>query len=292
MSRYYDFGRGLNYAISKFTDSEILKYSAFVALITLIAGLSEMFVAENPLLYMGIYFVGFALLLFYVVPRFVRKTMELIGIKVGKFPSLVDWFVMNIRMVFVNLFCWYDKKLLTPTIICLVLAVLVLVLAITSIIEYELGAIISFVIIMLMVVAWSIASTIHSIRTGFAQYLFLGKEMNESEALKMSHNIIKGQTFQAFLPQIMISLIVAIPILIIVIASVILIGQNNLVINVLTFLWTIPTVAIAMVFVADMYKFFFENTKTNVAIVQNIEHKDSKITKKKKHTVKSKKKKK
>jgi len=292
MSGYYDFGRGLNYAISKFTDSEILKYSAFVAFITLIIGLSGLFVVENPLLYMAIYLVAYALLLFYVVPVFVRKTMEKVGIKVGKFPSLVDWFVMNIRMILVNVFCWYDKKLLTPAIICLVLAVLVLVLAITSIIEFELGAMISFVIIMLMIAVWAVAITIHSIRTGFGQYLFLGKEINESEALKMSHNIIKGQTFQAFLPQIMISLVVAIPILIVVIASFVLIGQNDLVINVLTFLWTIPAVAISMVFVTDMYKFFFENTKANATVIKNVEHKDSKIAKKKKHSVKSKKKKK
>ena len=55
----------------------------------------------------------------WLVPRFMLAAMRAADMKTAKAPGIIDWVHLAIRKFLVNAACWYDKKLLIPTVVFL-----------------------------------------------------------------------------------------------------------------------------------------------------------------------------
>ncbi|MCL6088968.1 MAG: hypothetical protein M1530_02255 [Candidatus Marsarchaeota archaeon] len=236
MGRYYDVIEGLKTAWARWRDSELLKwvvleFAGFIVLAVLAIGLLVAMVGPQALLDMmsaagsrasgsqtastqaavralaGVMVPFIAILLvllllyalacfFYFQPRIMRAALAAYGVKVpAKLPGMVDWLMLHIRLFFVNLACWYDKKLLVPAAAFIGLAIVFLLVSFVA----GAAAIGAFIFAALGFMCWLVASIVHSIRTGFAPWMFLRGDGPEGKMPLASNGLVRGQTFEVFL---------------------------------------------------------------------------------------------
>ncbi len=225
-----------------------------------------------------------------------NRVMELQGIEKGQLIKFTDWAWLNFRRIFVDLFCWYDKKLLIPVIVAIILVAIGVVLFGSSMpaashtnevndYMYANGASarahvnswsalqalggLGMVIIglYLVVIVWMIVFYIHSTRTKFGSWLALAGVCAAGEALKQSNAQIKGQTLEAALPSYinlqlvyLAAYIVLIPIEVVFVVLMLLGGSTSIL---GTAIMLIATLVIALILMAEtmiieagIYKFW------------------------------------
>lgn len=234
MGNYFDVIGGMKASFANFRDKELLKWSVIYILGEMAAGVVDALIGlaiagafmlatngsisdmlnKSPNL--GI--VG-AIAGLWLVPRLMRAAMAANGISIGeKPPSVVDWFVLNVRRFFIDLTCWYDKKLLIPA------AILIAIGAVAGVASLALPMvlIIALGILALGLAAWAIAMVVHSLRTNFCLYMFLRGDGKEGGMPRKSFDLVKGQTLQVFLAQFLFVVILAIAFIIIAIPMIVI----------------------------------------------------------------------
>ncbi len=236
MGRYYDVFEGLKTAWVRWRDSELLKwvvleFAGFIVLAMLAGLLLVAMVGPQALLdimsaagsrasgsqaastqaasralagvimpfiaILLVVFLAYALAcFFYFQPRIMRAALAAYGAKVpAKLPGMVDWLMLHIRLFFINLACWYDKKLLIPAAASVALTIVFLIVSFVA----NAALIGVFAFVMLALVCWMVASTVHGIRTGFAPWMFLRGDGPENEMPTASYGLVIGQTLEVFL---------------------------------------------------------------------------------------------
>ena len=206
--KYFDIGAGIKFAVSQISNMEMLKLGALYAVLAVIPSylMAMMYGNEyaygtqvnvanaGAMLLIGAVMILFGLFnFFYVLPRLMRAAIKANGMDVPqKVPGVIEWLMLHIRLFVVDITCWYDKKLLLPALVLLVLAVA------SIIVSPEIG----IVVLLIAIFAWIIGVIIHGIRTTFAQYLLLRGDGNEGQMPRKSFDTIKGQTVEVFIPQL------------------------------------------------------------------------------------------
>ncbi|VVB56992.1 Uncharacterised protein [uncultured archaeon] len=228
MANYYDVFEGMKKAWENWRDSELLKWVAieFAAGIGLLVVLGILLVAmigvDNLMSMAGgslrsntpamqaligilLPFFGIAVLaflvyglvcFFFLTPRIMRAALAVNGAKVpAKLPSMVDWFMLHLRLFFINISCWYDKRLLMPAAVVLALAVMCAVIGFAAPAAFVGAAIFGA----LALFCWMVGIIIHGIRTKFAAWMFLRGDGAEGKMPYTSYKLVHGQTLEVFL---------------------------------------------------------------------------------------------
>jgi hypothetical protein len=137
---------------------------------------------------------------FYFAPRIARAALKANGVKVpDKLPGMIDWLILHIRIAILNMACWYDKKLLIPAAIFLILGIF----------SWFIAPITTMLFVVLTIISYMAAAAIHGIRIGFAPLMFLRGDGPENKMPKASENIVRGKTFQVALALFLVSIIMA-----------------------------------------------------------------------------------
>ena len=122
-----------------------------------------------------------------------NRVMELQGIKKGPAVKYLDWAWLSFRRIFVDAFCWYDKKLFIPVIVAIILAVAGTVYFSDAALNHQPiqsnpgfngGAIpptsggmagigVAILGVMFVLLVWMIVFIVHSTRTKFGAWLAL-----------------------------------------------------------------------------------------------------------------------
>jgi len=212
----YNVLGGLGISYKKFADKYLIGMSALYMVVSLLfLGAIAAFVGI-PLLEAGFAYnfnlgldamagiaVGAILLglaTMFLSMRVMRKGMQLAGVSVAKMPKLIDWVMLSIRMYVVNISCWYDKRLLAPT----VAAVL---LGIAAVLAGAAG--LGFALIGVGIFAWLLAVYAHKLRTCFSYYMMLAGMGKENVLPSKSHSAIQGNTFEVFLASYLLGQVVS-----------------------------------------------------------------------------------
>jgi hypothetical protein len=136
---------------------------------------------------------GIVLLSSFITPRLIRASMIAAKLKVSQtIPSIAQMIIFHIKYIFANIFCIYDLKLLLLPIITIVLCIPALIIN-----ELE-GSVVLFATISVFF-AWYISYAIHMYRTIFALHVAVEDPKLTLSSIKISHDLIKGKTFELFL---------------------------------------------------------------------------------------------
>lgn len=294
MGRFYDVIGGLKYSLKKFRDSSLIKW-------TIIYDLGMIFAT---MLDFALFFILFSLLFgwtfeeyrsyeanlpffaviagLWLVPRLMLAGMRAAELKtVEKAPGIINWAHLAIRKFLVNTFCWYDKKLLIPAVSLFGLAFVAMGLIIAGIepLTMQMAA---FGFIILSAFAWAIAILVHTIRTNFADYMYLRNEGPLEKIPRRSYDLVHGQTFEVFLAWLVFGLIYLIVLVAVIIGMVVLafIPCVGIIVDLLLgIVLIIAATAIAQVFMVDMFRFFADGGKKVVAGKESAKTKDPVVKK-------------
>ncbi|MFA5108123.1 MAG: hypothetical protein WC492_01155 [Candidatus Micrarchaeia archaeon] len=267
---YFDIIGGIKFAISQVGNMEMLKLGALYAFLAIIPSYGMAMItgssryapysqattispgASMAVLALGLVAVVLGLFnFFYVLPRIMRTAIKANGMGVPqKVPGVVEWFMLHLRLFAVDITCWYDKKLLIPTVVLLIIGI---VAAFTFV---EVG----ILFFMIAIFAWIIAMIIHGIRTTFSQYLLLRGDGHEGQMPRKSFDTIKGQTVEVFIPQFVFGVIAFVVAMVIVFATVFtsmipVVGTT--IEYIVMFALEAVMIAIGTSYMANMFKFFF-----------------------------------
>ncbi len=212
--RYFDVIEGLKEAAARFRDKSVLRWTAiymvgellimFVMFAAAIGAIVSSFSKGNGALALAGFsallagFVALVAFAMYAIPRAVRAAMKANGIKVApKPPGVLEYFVFTVRIALVNMFCWYDRKLLSPALALLALT------ALAAIIAFALnGGVVpwipAIVLAVLFFLAWLAANIVHAERTKFAVHMLLRGDGPESAMPLKSYGLVNGQTFEVY----------------------------------------------------------------------------------------------
>jgi len=247
----FDYFGAMRESWEKFREIDVLKWSAAVfgvVVLTVIMqlvgyviifasmkdGLSAFANSDNdlslmiPRLAVDMFSAAVAgLLLFFIMPRLMGASMRAVGLKTAEQPSYINWIVLNARRFFLDLLCWYDRRLITPAAVLLVVASLSFGISIVvgmGSAAYLPLSILGMLSFMLFVFAWMIAVYVHSIRTEFGFYMYLRGDGKEGDMPKKSYDLVVGQTFEVFLARLGLGVLlmigicaIAIPVVIVVV---------------------------------------------------------------------------
>ncbi|PIT84301.1 hypothetical protein COU37_03980 [Candidatus Micrarchaeota archaeon CG10_big_fil_rev_8_21_14_0_10_45_29] len=230
--------QGMSEAMENIADKETLKWAGISVVLPFLIIIAYLAIVVPAYLYFGaevfapfailfLFFACIALLIgeFYAYIRFLASSMRASKIKVARVPGVGEYLLFTIKKFFIDLLCWYDKKLLAPA------AVFAFVfigfyfaqaaggagLASAAFAGGGLGAnagLDSFVrgiagaaLLILVIGCWFIAMYIHSVRTRFARFEFMqGK--TDMQSIKGSYHVVRGQTLEVFLPFLIFSIAV------------------------------------------------------------------------------------
>ncbi len=271
MGKIYDVIEGLKTALEKFRDPELVKWCLIETLLIGIPGVALSLLTKGSranslpsgvwalLLIAYGFLIGFMLLDFFVLrPRIIRAAMRISGVKMPpKLPGALDWFVLHIRIGLVNMFCWYDKKLLIPAVVLGVFALLAVAAGTFNAVAY--GAAVAFFI--LAGLAWAGAMLVHNMRTMFAPYMFLRGDGPDGQMPPKSACLVRGQTLETFLTMLIygiILLVAYIPIFIVGLALSFVPIAGTLLREVFLLGFSFVVAAISNVFLAGFFKYMDE----------------------------------
>jgi len=298
---------GLKYSWRTFRDGNLIRWSLIYNVAMIFASLLDL----------ALFFVVFSLLFgwtfeqyiktdanlplisliagLWLVPRFFMAAMRAAQIKtVGKAPGIIDWAHLAIRKMLVNIFCWYDKKLLIPAVLFIGLSVVLIGLTIAGI-EPLTSYGMAIVFLLLTALAWGVGIVVHTIRTIFADYMYLRGEGDLVKMPRRSYDAVVGKTFEVFLAFLVFGLLMALFFVVIIIAMVALAlipVVGTIVDLILGAALLIAFSAFTQVFMVDMFKFFVDRGKklaaTKTSAVKKSASRKKSATKKKPATKKRK----
>lgn len=172
----------------------------------------------------------------YAVPRLTMRAMAICQIPtMAQPPDIPRWIVFYVRNLFVNAFCWYDKKLLIPAVILLIVGLVAGVASLGKLADVlgrvavqnmsdsdKLSLVFSLLgtllLLMLAFGAWAIAMVIFSYRTIFAFIIMLRGEGTDETAIRRAYDLVVGKTaavFWTFFKAGFILLLAMIPVIIV-----------------------------------------------------------------------------
>lgn len=285
--RYFDAIGGIKLALQEFKEKELLIWSAITTIVMgvcsifdILLGLAivwiiammlnttfEEMTEANIRLNLGIFS---ALAGIYLVPRVMRAAMGALKVKTAPNPpKYLDWLTLNVRKFFIDLFCWYDKKLLVPAVVFLVIGIGVLVAAvvmgandISNLSETSVLVLIAGIAVVLIgIFCWSIADVVHSLRTQFGLFMYLRGDGEEGKMLKKSAQLVQGQTLEVFLAHLIFGLmlfIVMVPLVIVMVLLALIPCLGIVIDSVLALVLAIILMAISNHYNANVFKFFCE----------------------------------
>ncbi|MFH1307078.1 MAG: hypothetical protein ABIH83_05510, partial [Candidatus Micrarchaeota archaeon] len=209
MPNNYNLLIGLKTAWKDFRKPELIKWSALMVVLLLVFEfilISNVILSRGePLWFILSLFLCLVLMLFlgfYAAPRMQAASMKAGGVKVAKkIPNPFEWLIFNLKLLFVNVFSWYDKRLFVPVLVLIIIALLV---ALIGIVE-KTFFIIAFALGIFTIFVWIFICIIHSWRTQFASYMYLRGDGHGMNMPKKSFKLVKGQTLEVFLADYMYS---------------------------------------------------------------------------------------
>ncbi len=143
----------------------------------------------------------------YFWPKILHAAMNLAGVVVKKpAPGVLDWLIFTARMVVVNFFCLYDKRLLIPAFAFIAAGFVLAPIAVLkdSNSMFDAAALIAGIGLM----AWLVAIFIHCIRTCFASFIFVRGDGNAAYSIRTSFDRTRGRMVEIFLALIVIGIFV------------------------------------------------------------------------------------
>ncbi len=174
--------------------------------------------AATGLLVLGAMAV-FMLSQLYFWPKILHTAMNLAGVAVKKpAPGMLDWLLFCVRMVVVNFFCWYDKKLLAPAFGLLVAAFVMVPISFlkNSNNLYDTAALLAGIGMM----AWLIAVFIHCLRTVFASFIFVRGDGTAAYSIRTSFERTQGHMWKILLALLtIVVLVLPLPLVISIISA-------------------------------------------------------------------------
>ncbi len=296
MSNYYPFTAGMKNAWVRFRNGELLKWTAIYAavafglsilsvILTFAVGIASsggftQFVRDNsnshasPMVAVVRY--GFDILIvlagLYLIPRVLRASMTANKMKLpAKIPGMVDWAIFSIRRCLIDMFCWYDKKLLIPAVVLLVSGLLLfgaMIMSATPMILSSAGGrvtgnvlmgIFGIVLLVLAFLAYFIAYSIHSLRTHFSLYMYLKGDADGKASIRKSFDLVKGQTWQVFCAQLLYGVVIGLAAIVVMIVMFVLaiIPIVGILVDVVAFIALLYlAMAFNFVYMADVFAFF------------------------------------
>lgn len=156
----------------------------------------------------------------YVWSLSAKRAMEIAKVKTIA-PKPIDVVLLGVKQIFVNAFCWYDKKLLAPTVGLVCVSVLFFILAYFQNSSENtqlaaLGMVAGFGMLSLAFIAYIIAVNVHAYRTFFALNYYLAGEGAALDMPRKSYDMVNGQTLEVFIslfvPQFAAGLVIQIAI--------------------------------------------------------------------------------
>jgi hypothetical protein len=279
MGRYYGAIDGLKLAWKNFRNPELIKWSAAVGVLTAFLSLLVAFltagaaISDVPrfMITTIVLELIFMLPLLYLAMRMMRSAMTANGIKISKqTPAFLDYIVLNIRIFFTNIVCWYNKKSLLPAAALLGLALVAFISGFA--IKQEIMAIVALMLLILAFVAWVVAVFMHTIHLLFAPFFFLRGDGPEGEMPQKSFEQIRGRIWPIvcgfFGVPMLASLISLIPSLAVTLIAAIVTGviafvvKSELLSVALNELISLPLLVLLTAYMAalqmDIFKFFDE----------------------------------
>ena len=263
MGKYYDVMAGLKYAWSRFRDKDLLKWAVFYDVGMIVASILDMIIAAvvfmlifgvkiDDFLKMGANFPSISLLAgLWLLPRFMMAAMRASDMKTIGNVGIIDWAHLSIRKFLVNIVCWYDRKLLVPAVVFLVLA------GIFAFVVPSMG--IAIVALALFMVSWIIAMVVHTIRVNFADFMYLRGDGGVTKMPRKSYDLVTGQTFEVFLAHLAFAIVYILAAIVIGIGMILIafIPCIGIIVDILLAIVLIIAVStFAEVYMVDMFRFF------------------------------------
>jgi len=174
--------------------------------------------AISPVLWALMLPVGWAVGFFFLL-KIHQRVMVVQKMPQRPDVSFVSWVWLCIRRLLVDIFCWYDKKLLIPVVLGIIIGFGALVMVGASALSnasakpgsmafggpasagMTLGAGVGLMAAIFVLFIWFFVSFgVHSTRTKFAAWNYLSGRTDSGKAIIGSNALIKGQTIEAFLP--------------------------------------------------------------------------------------------
>ncbi|MFH1306956.1 MAG: hypothetical protein ABIH83_04880 [Candidatus Micrarchaeota archaeon] len=272
MGKNYDFVNGIKFCWEKFRNRELLKWSAISTAVYFAASILDAIL--GIIILASVYALviggrpppGFEMNLgiitmlvgLYLVTRLKMAAMAASSIKtLSKPPSVIEWAKLNLRRFLVDLFCWYDKRLLLPAIVFAIVGIISLAAGIIYGMPVLLFA--AALCITVAFIAWGLGFVVHEIRTMFSLYMFLRGDGPEHLMVRKSFDVVKGQTISVFLPFLFFGIV---SLLLMIIVAIVMIGIAlvpcvGIIIDILLVIaLVIAYVAFNEAFEANVFNFF------------------------------------
>ncbi len=319
MQKHYPFLEGLAWALTHFKAPDLLKWSALMTASNIFFAVVERFsgasivdsaiqlLAAPRALDFSQFSQGWAIAMLaalvslYISARAMISAMSISRIKTAGPPEFLGWLWLQIYKTGINALCWYDRKLLAPTVVFGVVAMAAYALSQLAGGAYWNGAGagfaltaggwlfgISLLALFFAVLSWEIAFLVHYTRTSFSVYMFLEGNREVRHVVKKSHDMVVGRTLEVFLAQIFAMLVLLIPIIagyLIAVAGIGMVAGGDFASGAFLFLvamaFAVFVIALQQALSANIYGFFGKGKTSKVAKKIRAKKSGHKKTKKK-----------
>lgn len=214
----YDILGGFKFGFSGLHDREILKWVLLLCL-AMISGtmvtyamvfLIPTLIAADWILFgiplttiAAIVFAALVTILYGIVALFFQYRIYANGIRLAGYqppantPSFSQFILVNVKMFVVNLFSWYDKRVLA--IVLLLYAITVLWLAAGALVSNSIVTMIGVGFLAFSVLVHYMGIFLHSVRTAFGPLIYMRDGGFGPKAAQRSFLLVQGQTVDVLL---------------------------------------------------------------------------------------------
>lgn len=152
----------------------------------------------------GFFIIGMAAIKIYFMPDILQMASSIAGLRPKrKKLNKMEYFVLMIRLMFVNMLSWYNLKYLIAPIALIIFGMIsILVLG------GDLGLFLGIGMIFLGITVWNIVMVLHSIRTNFATHMWARGDGHEKKMPRKSYGLVMGQTVEVFFARFWYGLVI------------------------------------------------------------------------------------
>ncbi|GEM_PF-5832067 len=213
----YDSIAGIKFAVNGFRDrtmqiwmlfyAAVLFASALVtlALVALLPGLvaADIIVFGLPVstlaaaVFALLYMLGEVFVWSFFHYQFGKNAMRIAGYPMDGKHNFAQFFLVMLKTLFVNLFSWYDKRVLAAVIVLYVLTALWIA---AGYYVHPLMVSVGIGFLAFAMLIHYLGVLLHSVRTMFAPLIYLRDGKDGPKAPMKSFMLVKGQTLDVFIP--------------------------------------------------------------------------------------------